>query len=146
MLLLFLTLIHRILFFRKKSKEPTCVHPLSDISRVLVILDGSAPDCVTAAKSAEIFFSGENIKTEIFEFKGRAPGKKFPADEDLFISLVPDEPFEMEYAGARSRAIYKIGRTDHKHFHYDLVIKDGAGTSTQTEVLLTVIRLLKQTK
>jgi len=140
------SLIHRIFYRRRKSRVPTSVHPLSDIKRVLLILDGAAFDSVTAAKMAELFFSGKDIKTEIFIFRGVAPGRKFPSDEDLFISLVPDEPFEMKFAAARSRAVFKIGRTDHKRFSYDIVIKDGPSTATQTEVLQAVFNILNQTR
>ena len=72
---------------------------------------------------------------------------KVHRNTQVFLSLVPGCDWRLEYVVKRSRARFKIGRTQLHGEPFDLVVSDPAGTSfPQTEVFARMMELVEGLK
>lgn len=129
-----------------ESKVPTSLMRFSDISQVTVLLDAGAEDAAEAEEKVKAFFAGRGIQLVLVKV---LPGRRIKAHKEtqVLLSLVPDAGWRLEFAVRRSRARFKIGRTQLPGEPFDLVVSDPAGTSfPQTEVFERMMELVESLK
>lgn len=138
-------LINTVLRWRR-SKTPTSLMRMSDISQVTVLLDAGADDVDEAEEKVKAFFAGKGIQLVLVKVR---PKKciKVHRDTQVLLSLVPDAGWRIEYAVHRSRARFKIGRKQLSDEPFDLVVSDPDGKSyRQVEVFARMMELLESLK
>lgn len=156
-----ITLIVRMNALRKhSSKEPTAITPLEGMKKVVLFLDSNELSSLRDTNRAKAFFASRGIALEAYEMgidrsdvnlwgifkKGRNLAVA-RGDEDLFISLLKNDPFTVEYAARTSRAPFKIGRAQLRGGVYDVVFSNPEGSEfTQSEVLDAVLDFLVKVK
>ena len=142
---------------RHESKVPTGILPLDKIKTYVAIVDVEDPTCDTCKTAVLNFFRAHNIRGSIFfqdfrkigsedrlitsiqttitkkdlDWIGRPSKYKQGVLEeqnpDVFISLIKDPEFAIEYMTKTSKARFKIGRKQMDGNLFDLVISDPAG-------------------
>ena len=142
---------------RHESKVPTGILPLDKIKTYVAIVDVEDPTCDTCKTAVLNFFRAHNIRGSIFfqDFRkigsedrlitsiqttitkkdvnwfGRPSNYKLDVMEelqpDLFISLIREPDYNMEYLVRTSKARFKIGRKQMDGRIFDMVICDPAG-------------------
>ena len=130
----------------RRSKTPTSLMRMSDISQVTVLLDAGADDVDEAEEKVKAFFAGKGIQLVLVKVR---PKKciKVHRDTQVLLSLVPDAGWRIEYAVHRSRARFKIGRKQLPDEPFDLVVSDPDGKSfSQIEVFARMMELLESLK
>ena len=128
------------------SKESTSLMRLSDISQVTVVLDGDDPSVGEVAHVVKSFFAAKGMQLVLVEAHQHR-WVKAHRDTQVLLSLVPWKGFFFELAIRRSRARFKIGRTQLPGEPFDLVVSDPAGTSyLQTEVFGRMMELVEGLK
>lgn len=138
-------LINTVLRWRR-SKTPTSLMRMSDISQVTVLLDAGADDVDEAEEKVKAFFAGKGIQLVLVKVR---PKKciKVHRDTQVLLSLVPDAGWRIDYAVHRSRARFKIGRKQLSDEPFDLVVSDPDGKSyRQVEVFARMMELLESLK
>lgn len=126
-----------------RSKVPTSLMRLADISQVTVLLDAGASDAVEAMDKVKTHFAIKGIQLIIVPV---FPKKiiKVHRNTQVLLSLVPGDDWRLEYVVKRSRACFKIGRTQLPGEPFDLVVSDPDGTSfPQTEVFARMMELVE---
>lgn len=116
-------LIQYIMVRRNASTIPTCIRPLEEFKRILVLIDGDAYYAARVAANIEDFFvsRGKELtvlaasRASINIFSGSVR-KKFrlaareDGEEDMFISLIPRRyAFASKFEAIASPAKCKIG-------------------------------------
>ena len=128
------------------SKVPTSLMRLEDVSQVTVLLDASAEDAAAAEKKVRDWFARKGIQlivVPVFEKKCIRAYRK----TQVLLSLVPGSDWRLEYVVSRSRACFKIGRTQLPGGLFDLVVSDPEGTHfPQTEVFARMAELMEGLK
>lgn len=130
----------------RRSKTPTSLMRMSDISQVTVLLDAGADDVDEAEEKVKAFFAGKGIQLVVVKVR---PKKciKVHRDTQVLLSLVPYSGWRLEYAVRRSRAVFKIGRRQLPDEPFDLVVSDPDGKSfSQIEVFARMMELLESLK
>lgn len=155
---------------KHSSTVPTGIVPLADIRSYVAIIDveeSTFDSCKTAIMN---FFRAHNIKGCVFfqdfrkigsedrlitsiqttitkkdlDWIGRPSRYKLNVLEeqapDLFISLVKDPDFSIEYMARTSKARFKIGRSQLGGNIFDLVISDPAGKNVSQMECFSVIK------
>ena len=155
---------------KHSSTVPTGIVPLADIRSYVAIIDveeSTFDSCKTAIMN---FFRAHNIKGCVFfqdfrkigsedrlitsiqttitkkdlDWIGRPSRYKLNVLEeqapDLFISLVKDPDFSIEYMARTSKARFKIGRSQLGGNIFDLVISDPAGKNVSQLECFSVIK------
>lgn len=125
------------------SKVPTSLMALSDISQVTVLLDDGAPDAVDAMDMVKTYFAAKGIQLIVVPVLAKKR-IKVHRNTQVLLSLVPGDDWRLEYVVKRSRACFKIGRTQLPGEPFDLVVSDPDGTSfPQTEVFARMMELVE---
>lgn len=128
------------------SKVPTSLMRLKDISQVTVLLDAGAEDAAEAEDKVKTWFAKKGIQlivVPVFEKRCIRAYRK----TQVLLSLVPGSSWRLEYAVNRSRACFKIGRTQLPGDLFDLVVSDPEGTRfPQTEVFARMAELMERIK
>ena len=144
---------------RHESKVPTGILPLGKINTYVVIVDVEDPSCDNCKTAVLNFFRAQGIRGSIFfqDFRkigsedrlitsiqttitrkdvnwfGRPSSYKLGVMDslqpDLFISLIRDPDYTMEYLVRTSQARFKIGRKQLEGRVFDMVVSDPAGKS-----------------
>lgn len=137
------------LSWREKDSSRTGVIPLEEIRVAEVFLDADAPEAEDTVKCIYEYFTGKGKKVAVFSLSlGRSSHRKkiegvtyirkkdiswcdctklgriHPStniEEDLFISLLPEDSFPVEFVARCSGARFKIGRKQLSGDVYDLV-------------------------
>ena len=139
---------------KMSSKEPTSIIPMEKVNSAVALIDvedTSFDDCKMSLMSffrshgikGEIFFfdfrkisSGERLITSItntilkrdLNWYGRPSAEKLnildTINPDLFISLIDDDSFTLEFTVKYCKARFKIGRRQLPGDVFDLVITD----------------------
>ena len=159
------------------SSEPTGFLPMADVRSAVAFIDVEDTTFNECKNSLLAFFRENSIKGDIFFFDFRKldqgerlitsitttvlkkdlnwygkPSKEkvdlmLSGEPDLFISLLPNVDFPIEYMAKCSKARFKVGRIQLPGNTYDLVVKDPAGRSlSQAEAFLEIENLLKRVK
>ena len=114
--------------FRKRSLKrhasvvPTEILPLSKIKSYVAIIDVEDPSfdaCKTTITKKDLDWLGRPNKYKMGVLEERAP--------DVFISLIKEPDFAIEYMARTSKARFKIGRKQLGGDLFDLVVSDPAG-------------------
>ena len=128
------------------SKVPTSLMALSDISQVTVLIDADAPDAMEAMDKVKTYFAIKGIQLIVVPVFAKKR-IKVHRNTQVFLSLVPGCDWRLEYVVKRSRASFKIGRTQLPGEPFDLVVSDPASTSyPQTEVFARMMELVEGLK
>lgn len=139
---------------KSASKTPTGITPLSKIHSAVAFIDVTDTSFDTCKMALQAFYRDYNIKGEIFFFDFRKIGKEErlitsiqttvlakdlnwygkPNDEkiglmlgsepDLFISLVNNTEFPLEFMANCSGAKFKVGRKQLPGGVFDMIISD----------------------
>jgi hypothetical protein len=159
------------------STEGTGLMPLSQVRSAVAfidVVDTSFNECKQALLA---FFKDNNIKGDIFffDFRKLDQGERLitsitttvlkkdlnwfgkPSQEkvnlmlegepDLFISLIPNADFPIEFMAKCSRAHFKAGRVPLPGNVFDLVVSDPAGRSlSEAEFFTELYKLLQRIK
>ena len=155
---------------KHSSTVPTGIVPLSEIRSYVAIIDVEEPSFDACKTAIMNFFRSHNIKGSVFfqdfrkigsedrlitsiqttitkkdlDWIGRPSRYKLNVLEeqapDLFISLVKNPDFAIEYMARTSKARFKIGRTQMSGNLFDLVISDPAGKEISQMDSFTVIK------
>lgn len=143
---------------RNASTGPTCIKPLEEFKRILVLIDGDAHDAARVAANVEDFFVSRGkaltvlvaSRASINIFSGSVRNKyrlaaREDGDEDLFISLITRrQAFAAEFEAIASPAKCKIGcaTTGNKHV-FDLTVTAPENAEFgQIEAFWAVVELL----
>lgn len=100
---------------------------LADISQITVLLDADAEDAPEAVNRIKEYFAKKGIQLIIFPVR-RKKLIRACRDTQVLLSLVPGDNWHLEYVVRRSRASFKIGRTQLPEDPFDLVVSDPEGT------------------
>lgn len=126
-----------------RSKNPTSLMRLTDISQVTVLLDADAPDATEAMEKVQDYFARKGIQLVIFPVRQKKLIRAY-RNTQVLLSLVPGSSWHLEYVVKRSRALFKIGRTQLPGDPLDLVVSDPDGTPyPQTEVFGRMMELVE---
>ncbi|MBO4434926.1 MAG: hypothetical protein J5769_05705 [Bacteroidales bacterium] len=159
------------------STEPTGLMPLSEVRSAVAfidVVDTSFNECKQALMA---FFRDNNIKGDIFffDFRKLDQGERLitsitttvlkkdlnwfdrpsqdkvnlmlAGEPDLFISLIPNADFPIEFMANCSRAHFKAGRVQLPGNVFDLVVSDPAGRSlSEAEFFNELYKLLRRVK
>lgn len=155
---------------KNSSTVPTGIVPLSGIRSYVAIIDVEDPSFDACKTAIMNFFRSHNIKGSVFfqdfrkigsedrlitsiqttitkkdlDWIGRPSRYKLNVLEeqapDLFISLVKNPDFAIEYMVRTSKAHFKIGRAQMSGNLFDLVISDPAGKEISQMDSFTVIK------
>ena len=129
-----------------RSKNPTSLMRLADISQVTVLLDAAAADASGAMDKVQGYFARKGIQLVIFPVRQKKFIRAY-RNTQVLLSLVPGSSWHLEYVVKRSRALFKIGRTQLPGEPFDLVVSDPAGTSyPQCEVFARMMELVESFK
>ncbi len=129
-----------------RSKNPTSLMRLADISQVTVLLDADAEDASAAMDKVQGYFARKGIQLVIFPVRQKKFIRAY-RNTQVLLSLVPGSSWHLEYVVKRSRALFKIGRTQLPGEPFDLVVSDPAGTSyPQCEVFARMMELVESFK
>lgn len=128
------------------SKVPTSLMRLKDISQVTVLVDADAPDAAEAMDKVKTWFALKGIQLIVVPVFAKKRIKAY-RNTQVLMSLIPGCDWRLEYIVCRSRACFKIGRTQLPGEPFDLVVSDPAGTSyPQTEVFARMTELMEGLK
>lgn len=128
------------------SKVPTSLMALSDISQVTVLIDADAPDAVEAMDKVKTYFAIKGIQLIVVPVFAKKRIKAY-RNTQVLLSLMPGDDWRLEFVIKRSRARFKIGRTQLLGEPFDLVVSDPDGTSfPQTEVFARMMELVESLK
>jgi len=128
------------------SKVPTSLMHMCDISMVTVLLDADAPDAAETETAVKNYFAAKGIQLILVPVMAKKR-IKVHKDTQVLLSLVPGDNWQLEYVVRRSRAVFKIGRTQLEGEPFDLVVSDPEGTNyPQTEVFGRMMELLEGLK
>ena len=129
-----------------RSKNPTSLMRLADISQVTVLLDADAEDAAVAEEKVKKYFARKGIQLVIFPVHQKKLIRAY-RNTQVLLSLVPSCGWHLEYVVKRSRALFKIGRAQLPGEPFDLVVSDPADTSyPQTEVFERMMELVEALK
>jgi len=128
------------------SKVPTSLMHLRDISMVTVLLDADAPDAAETEATVKEYFASRGIQLILVPVMARKR-IKVHKDTQVLLSLVPGANWQLEFVVRRSRAVFKIGRTQLEGEPFDMVVSDPEGTHfSQVEVFGRMMELLEGLK
>ena len=140
-------------FFRKRSLRkhsstvPTEILPLGKIRSYVAIIDveeQSFDTCKTGSEDRLITSIQTTITKKDLDWIGRPSRYKLNVLEeqapDLFISLIKNPDFAIEYMARTSKARFKIGRAQMDGNLFDLVISDPAGKEVSQLDCFTAIK------
>lgn len=159
------------------SAEPTGLLPLKAVRSAVAFIDVEDPSFDAAKNALLAFFRENSIKADIFFFDFRRLGKDerlitsinttvlrkdlnwfgrpsrekvnlmLSGEPDLFISLLPENSFPLEYMACCSRARFKIGRKQLPGNILDLVALDPPGAAvSQAAAFPAIVGLLEKIK
>lgn len=161
---------------RSASHEPTGITPLRRLRSAVVFIDVEDSSFDLCKREIMSFFRDNGIKGEIFFFDfrkltegerlitsitntilrkdlnwyGRPPKEKvdlmLSGEPDLFISLVDNDSFAIEYMTRCSQAHFKIGRRQLPGDVFDLVVSDPTELHCEAEVFREMAALLRKIK
>lgn len=160
---------------KHSSTEPTGIRPLSLIHSAVAFIKVENEAFKETKEAVLKFYKENNIKGEIFFFDFRKLGKEdkvftdplrtiftkdlnwfgkplrekseamLEAEGDLFISLVKDSRFPIEYMAKCSKAKFKIGREQLIGHTFDLVLKEPEGKAfSETEIFNEIETYLRK--
>lgn len=128
------------------SKVPTSLMRLEDISQVTVLIDADAPDAVEAMDKVKTYFAIKGIQLIVVPVFAKKRIKAY-RNTQVLLSLMPGDDWRLEFVVKRSRARFKIGRTQLPGEPFDLVVSDPDGTSfPQTKVFARMMELVESLK
>ena len=140
------SLVANILIRAFRSKNPTSLMRLADISQVTVLLDADAEDATAAEEKVKKYFAKKGIQLIIFPVRQKKLIRAY-RNTQVLLSLVSGDSWHLEYVIRRSRASFKIGRTQLPGDVLDLVVSDPEGTHfPQTEVFCRMMDLVESFK
>ena len=140
------SLVANILIHAFRSKNPTSLMRLADISQVTVLLDADAEDAAAAEEKVKKYFAEKGIQLIIFPVRQKKMIRAY-RNTQVLISLVPGDNWHLEYVIRRSRAVFKIGRTQLPGDILDLVVSDPEGTHfPQAEVFGRMMEIVEGLK
>ncbi len=129
-----------------RSKNPTSLMRLADISQVTVLLDADAEDAAAAEEKVKKYFARKGIQLVVFPVRQKKLIRAY-RNTQVLLSLVAGDNWHLEYVIRRSRAVFKIGRTQLHDNPLDLVVSDPEGTHfPQTEVFDRMMDLVESFK
>ena len=135
-----------ILIHAFRSKAPTSLMRLADISQVTVLLDADAEDAAAAKEKVKKYFAKKGIQLIIFPVRQKKLIRAY-RNTQVLLSLVAGDNWHLEYVIRRSRASFKIGRTQLPGDVLDLVVSDPEGTHfPQTEVFGRMMEIVEGLK
>lgn len=140
------SLVANILIQAFRSKVPTSLMRLADISQVTVLLDADAEDAAAAEEKVKKYFANKGIQLVIFPVRQKKLIRAY-RNTQVLLSLVSGDNWHLEYVIRRSRASFKIGRTQLPGDVLDLVVSDPEGTHfPQTEVFGRMMEIVEGLK
>jgi hypothetical protein len=140
------SLVANILIRAFRSKNPTSLMRLADISQVTVLLDADAEDATAAEEKVKKYFAKKGIQLIIFPVRQKKLIRAY-RNTQVLLSLVAGDSWHLEYVIRRSRAVFKIGRTQLPGDVLDLVVSDPEGTHfPQTEVFGRIMEIVEGLK
>ena len=158
------------------SEAPTGLLPLGKVRSAVVFIDVEDTSFDQCKNSVLSFFRDHGIKADVFflDFRklskderlitsitntilrkdlnwyGRPPKEKvdlmLSGEPDLFISLVDNDSFAIEYMTRCSQAHFKIGRRQLPGDVFDLVVSDPTELHCEAEVFREMAALLRKIK
>ena len=170
-------LFRRYSLRRNASQEPTGLLPVGSVRSAVAFIDVEDTSFDRCKQALMNFFRERGIKFDIFffDFRKLTQGERLitsitttvlkkdlnwygrPSQEkmklmlegepDLFLSLLPQNSFPLEYMARCSRARFKVGRQQLPGGVFDLVVLDPAGKRlSQEEAFRSILTYLERIK